>query len=106
MTEATQHAPAVGNHCGDCGGQEEAGILVGSSCHNPGEEGEAEGAAEEEVVRSGPVLHLEGRAAPLTGEDPGMEGVSPGLHESGEALGSAYPAQSPDSRTPATASTG
>ena len=80
MTEETQHAPAVGNHCGDCGGQEEAGILVGSSCS-------PEGAAEGEVVRSGPVLRLEGRAAPPTGEDPGMEGVSSGPREGGEALG-------------------
>ena len=84
MTEATQHATAVvGNHCGGGGGQQKAEIPVGSSCHNPGEEGEAEGAAEEEVVRSGPVLRLEGRAAPPTGEDPGMVGVSPRLHESG-----------------------
>ena len=82
MTQATQHALAVvGNRCGGCGGQEEAEIPEGSSCYNPGEEGEAEGAAEEEVVRSGPVLCLEGRAAPPTGEDPGMVGVSPRLHE-------------------------
>ena len=44
MTQATQHALAVvGNHCGGCGGQEEAETPEGNSCYNPGEEGEAEG---------------------------------------------------------------